>query len=66
VSKADVKCGFLASACSQLSPGTDGQIALRYVNPSTKWTQYTKMMIQPVTFWVTRTRRSRPRISSGS
>jgi hypothetical protein len=51
VSKADVKCGFLASACSQLSPGTDGQIALRYVNPSTKWTQYTKMMIQPVTFW---------------
>jgi len=51
VSQGDVKCGFLWSACSQLSPGTDGQIALRYVNPSAKWTQYTKIMIQPVTFW---------------
>jgi len=51
VSQADVKCGFLGSACSRLSPGTDGQIALRYVNPSAKWTQYTKIMIQPVTFW---------------
>ena len=51
VSQGDVKCGFLGSACSQLSPGTDGQIALRYVNPSAKWTQYTKIMIQPVTFW---------------
>src|SRR5438132_12193891 len=51
VSQGDVKCGFLAPACSQLSPGTDGQIALRYVNPSAKWTRYTKIMIQPVTFW---------------
>src|SRR5207247_9607405 len=41
----------LPISCSRLSPGTDGQIALRYVNPSAKWTQYTKIMIQPVTFW---------------
>jgi len=31
------------------SPNT--QAALRYVNPNAKWTQYTKVMIAPVTFW---------------
>src|SRR5438034_11081103 len=51
VSPADLKCGFLGPACAQLSPGSEGQIALRYVNPAAKWTQYSKMMIQPVTFW---------------
>src|SRR2546430_11743494 len=51
VSPADLKCGFLGPACAQLSPGSEGQIALRYVNPAAKWTQYGKIMIQPVTFW---------------
>src|SRR5438046_5128790 len=51
VSPADLKCGFLGPACAQLSPGSEGQIALRYVNPAAKWTQYSKIMIQPVTFW---------------
>src|SRR2546430_17016347 len=51
VSPADLKCGFLGPACAQLSPGSEGQIALRYVNPAAKWTQYSKMMIQPATFW---------------
>ena len=51
VSQADVKCAFLGSACSQLSPGAEGQVALRYANPNAKWTQYKKIMIQPVTFW---------------
>jgi len=51
VSQADLKCGFLGSACAQLTPGAEGQIALRYVNPGAKWAQYKKVMIQPVTFW---------------
>ena len=48
---ADVKCGFLGSTCSQLKEGGEGQAALRYVSPAAKWTQYKKIMIQPVTFW---------------
>ena len=51
VVQADVKCGFLGPACSRLTQGTEGQAALRYVNPAAKWTQYSKIMIQPVTFW---------------
>src|SRR2546429_8721293 len=51
VSPADLKCGFLGPACAQLSSGSEGQIALRYVNPAAKWTRYSKIMIQPVTFW---------------
>ena len=51
VSQGDIKCGFLGPACARLTPGQEGQIALRYVNPAAKWTQYTKIMIQPVTFW---------------
>lgn len=51
VSQAEIKCGFLGSACSQLRPGAEGQVALRYVNPAAKWTQYSKVMIEPVTFW---------------
>jgi len=51
VSQTEIKCGFLGSACKQLRPGGEGQPALRYVNPNAKWTQYKKIMIQPVTFW---------------
>src|SRR5947199_117552 len=51
VVQSDIKCGFLGPACGQLTPGQERQIALRYVNPAAKWTQYTKIMIQPVTFW---------------
>jgi hypothetical protein len=51
VSRSGIQCGFLGSVCAQLTPGTEGQTAWRYVNPSARWTQYTKIMIQPVTFW---------------
>lgn len=44
-------CGFLGSVCNKLTPGAKDQSALRYVNPSAKWTQYTKIMVDPVTFW---------------
>lgn len=39
------------TVCAQLTPGTSAQAGLRYLNPDARWTQYTKMMINPVTFW---------------
>jgi hypothetical protein len=51
VTQTDVKCGCLGSVCGKLVAGGEGQAALRYVNPSAKWPQYKKVMIQPVTFW---------------
>jgi hypothetical protein len=35
----------------QLTPGGPGQVSLRYINPSVSWSSYTKIIIQPVTFW---------------
>ena len=42
--------GFLKNA-SQLQPGTKDQALLVYINPDARWSQYTKVMIEPVTFW---------------
>lgn len=44
-------CRFLGKECSLLTPGAKGQAALRYANPAAKWTQYSKVMIQPVAFF---------------
>jgi len=45
-------CPFLgAKLCAMLTPGTSGQIDLRYVDQSVSWSQYKKIMIEPVTFW---------------
>ena len=44
-------CRFLTKECSLLAPGAEGQARLRYVNPAAKWTQYNKVMIQPVAFF---------------
>ena len=45
-------CPFLgASLCAKLTPGKSGQLDLRYVNPNAQWTQYKKVLIEPVTFW---------------
>lgn len=46
-------CPFLGnSVCSQLNPTTDKKEAdLRYINPNAQWTQYNKVLIEPVTFW---------------
>lgn len=44
-------CGFLGSDCSRLTQGAEGQFQLRYVNPDANWTQYSKVLIDPVTFW---------------
>jgi len=51
VQRADLKCGFLGSDCDRLTPGAKGQFDLRYVNPSANWRQYTKIIVDPVTFW---------------
>ena len=44
--------GFLGDY-SRLAPGTKekDQALLRYINPAAQWNQYTKVMIDPVTFW---------------
>lgn len=46
-------CPFLGSnLCAQLTPTKDKKEAdLRYVNPNAQWTQYSKVMIEPVSFW---------------
>lgn len=44
--------GFLGDY-SRLQPGSKEkeQVLLRYLNPAAQWQQYTKVMIDPVTFW---------------
>jgi len=46
-------CPFLGNdVCGMLTATTDKKEAdLRYVNPSARWSQYTKVLIEPVTFW---------------
>jgi len=46
-------CPFLGnSICSQLTASTNTKEAdLRYINPNAQWTQYNKVLIEPVTFW---------------
>ena len=51
INQADLNCAFLANDCSLLTPGGEGQNALRWLNPAAQWTQYNKIMIDPVTFW---------------
>jgi len=34
-----------------LTVGGKDQMSLRYVNPNVQWTQYNKVLLEPVTFW---------------
>jgi len=45
--------GFLGKDYSLLTPGdvSKGQAGLRYFNPSAQWRQYTRIIIEPVSFW---------------
>jgi hypothetical protein len=45
--------GFLGKDASRLTPLNKGDdtASLRYVNPAAQWTQYQKVIIDPVTFW---------------
>jgi hypothetical protein len=51
VNQADVNCAFLGNDCALLTTGGKDQVGLRYVNPSAQWSQYNKVLIDPVTFW---------------
>jgi Protein of unknown function (DUF3313) len=43
--------GFLGSDYSLLKPGLADQAALVYINPNVQWSQYDKIMLEPVEFW---------------
>ncbi|MFZ9610209.1 MAG: DUF3313 domain-containing protein [Methylococcales bacterium] len=49
--RSDVNCAFLAEDCSLLEVGGKEQSGLRYINPAVNWSQYNKILIDPVTFW---------------
>ena len=51
IDQADLNCAFLANDCALLTVGGKNQVGLRYLNPTAQWTQYNKVMIDPVTFW---------------
>ncbi len=43
--------GFFGADYSKLQPGSEGQAAMVYLNPNANWSQYNKIMLQPVEFW---------------
>jgi hypothetical protein len=43
--------GFFGSDYSLLQTGAEGQAAMVYVNPGAQWSQYNKIMLEPVEFW---------------
>jgi len=49
--RAALNCGLLGDVCGKLTPGGQDQASLRYVSPSARWTDYNKVIIEPVTFW---------------
>ena len=51
IKQTEVNCAFLEKDCSMLTVGGKEQTGLRYVNARAKWTQYNKIMIDPVTYW---------------
>lgn len=51
IEQSSVRCGLLANECSKLQPGGEDQASYRYVNPAAQWSQYSKVLIEPVTFW---------------
>jgi hypothetical protein len=50
LNQADLNCAFLGNECSLLTPGGKGEAGLRYINTTANWTQYNKILIDPVTF----------------
>jgi hypothetical protein len=41
-------CSFLGSVCEKLTPGGAGQTYLRYVDAGANWSQYHKIIVDPV------------------
>lgn len=54
------RCAYLApDVCSKLTAGGVGQqMALRYIAPDIQWSQYSKVMVSPVTVWGGATRKA--------
>lgn len=46
-----VRCGLLVNECHKLQAGGKDQVNDRYFKSSAQWTQYDKVLIEPVTFW---------------
>ena len=40
--------GFFGADAAKLQPGGKGRAALVWVNPSTNWSTYTKILVEPV------------------
>jgi hypothetical protein len=49
--QASTNCGLLGDICGKLTPGGKDQASLRYISPSAQWSNYNKILIEPVTFW---------------
>ena len=49
--EAPAATGFFGNDMSLLQPGKEGQAAMVYINPNVQWSQYNKIMIEPVEFW---------------
>lgn len=43
--------GFFGNDISLLQPGSEGQAAMVYFNTSVQWSQYNKILLEPVEFW---------------
>ena len=46
-------CTFLGEVCHELQPGARGEAGLRWVNPKSDPTQYTKVILEVVGFFGT-------------
>src|SRR4029434_4849351 len=44
-------CAFLGEVCHELQPGAKGEAGLRWVNPTSDPTQYTKVILEVVGFF---------------
>jgi len=52
INPSGINCAFFGNDCALLTPvAGEDRGGLRYINPAAKWTQYSKIMIDPVTFW---------------
>src|SRR5271165_4709315 len=47
----DITSFFGADNAAKLAPGPKGGAALVWINPSTQWGNYNKVLLQPVQFW---------------
>lgn len=51
IEQAGLNCGLLGDDCAKLTPGGKEEAGLRYINPAAQWTNYSKVMIEPVGFY---------------